>query len=122
MSGLGRCPLCSNEVTTGHTCSCCPGCREASTSFDALAQLSANQSAAVLGHLQPGHMYPGKPAVPVEEALRLRRALVHLARRALVAEYRGRCDVTDQDVNEAIAVAEKLAAKEIPIVYAQEAE
>jgi len=97
----------------------CPDCLKLIKERDLLekeceevARLSALQSSALLGHTQAGHPYKGKPAAPVEEALRFRRTLT------LLAEHLAA--ITGRSAEEMIASAEAQAAKEMPIRYVGE--
>jgi malate synthase len=96
----------------------CSSCAALEAEANRLAELCALQGAAAVGHLQPGHPYAGKPLAPVEEVLRMRRAMYHLARMAEEERAAGRFDVDDNDIGPRIKMAEELAAKEIPIAYA----
>lgn len=98
----------------------CSNCRALELEADVIAELSANQSAALEGHLQPGMPYRGKPAAPVEEALRFRRALWHACRRKLMEQFRGLADVEESDVQEEMKRCVALAGEEIKVIYAPE--
>lgn len=94
----------------------CPECEKYIKERDALeaeceevARLSALQSSAILGYTEAGHPYKGKPAPPVEEALRFRRAFM------IVAEAFG--NLIHQDPATIIKEAEMKAAQEMPIRY-----
>lgn len=97
----------------------CPDCIKIIRERDALdaeceeiARLSALQSSALLGMTQAGHPYKGKPAAPVEEAIRFRRALTLLAER--LASFTG------ADAARLIKDAETQAAQEMPIRYLEQ--
>lgn len=94
----------------------CPDCLKIIRERDALeaeceeiARLSALQSSALLGYTQAGHPYKGKPAAPVEEAIRFRRALTLLAER--LASFTG------ANPEQLVKDAESQAAQEMPIRY-----
>lgn len=82
-----------------------------------IAEILAHVGGALTGNLKPHVVYPGKPFLPVEEALVVRRAMELLALEALrlrvPAHLRGTVDFSDQDVREEILKWVRLAESEL---------
>lgn len=82
-----------------------------------LVWLSAQMSAAALGHLRHDEPYAGKPLAPVEEILRLRLAARTLAESVARRIY-GQT-FTPADVDTIFTEALNEAAEQLPIPYAK---